>query len=151
MHNKPMRLIALLMLFWATTFAQTSEEKDAVATAQKLFDGMAAKDAAAIHSVLLPDARFYAVRDDRPPSSIAGDAFAVQVGGMSGTLLERFTKPPQVLIRGRMAQVWGEYEFVRDGKFGHCGVDSFTLFHTAEGWKVAAISYTSETTGCPGH
>lgn len=146
-----MRPIAMLLLFAAIPFAQTSDEKDAVAAAQKLFDGMAAKDAAAIRSVLLPDARFYAVRDDRPPSSTAGEAFATQVGGMSGSPLERFTKPPQVLIHGRMAQVWGEYEFLRDGKFGHCGVDSFALLHTAEGWKVAAISYTAETTGCPGH
>jgi hypothetical protein len=47
-----------------------------------------------------------------------------------------------------MAQVWGDYEFFRDGKFGHCGVDSASLFKTAEGWKIATIVYTVETTGC---
>ena len=53
-------------------------------------------------------------------------------------------------IRGRMAQLWSEYEFLRDGKFSHCGVDSVTLFKTAEGWKISAIAFTMETTGCPG-
>lgn len=150
-HNKPMRLIAALMLFAAVPLAQTSEEKEAVAASQKLFDAMAAHDAAAIRALILPDARLFSVRDDRPPSSTAGDAFAGQIASATGSLVERFHGAPQVMIRGRMAQVWGEYEFLRDGKFNHCGVDSFSLFKTAEGWKIAAISYTTETTGCKGH
>ena len=59
-------------------------------------------------------------------------------------------KAPLVSIRGNMAQVWGEYEFLRDGKFTHCGVDMVTLFQTPEGWKIAAIAYTTETKGCKG-
>jgi hypothetical protein len=146
-----MRSIAILMLFAAVGFAQTPEEKDVVAAAQKVFDGMAAHDAAAIRSVMLPEARLYAVRDDRAPTATPADAFAGTIAGATGSLLERFTETPHVMIRGRMAQVWSEYEFLRDGQFSHCGVDTFTLFKTAEGWKIAAISYTAETTGCKGH
>jgi hypothetical protein len=146
-----MRLLAALLLFAAIPFAQSSEDQDAVAAAQKLFDAMSAHDGAAIRALLLPDARFYAVREDRAPSVTPGESFADQIGKISGKILERFTGAPRVLIRGRMAQVWGEYEFLRDGKFNHCGVDSFSLFKTPEGWKVASISYTSETTGCAGH
>jgi hypothetical protein len=143
-----MRLLIALLLCAGPQLAQSSDEKDAVAAAQKLFDAMAAHDAAVMRSVLLPDARLYAVRDDRPPSATPGDAFASQLGAATGGMLERFTSPPRVLIRGRMAQVWGEYEFLRDGKFSHCGVDSFSLLKTADGWKVAAIAYTAETKGC---
>jgi hypothetical protein len=146
-----MRLIAGLMLFAALAFSQASEEKEAVAAAQKVFDGMAAKDAAAIRAMMLPEARLYAVRDDRPPTTTAAEAFAGQIAAANGALLERFTETPHVMIRGRMAQVWSEYEFLRDGKFNHCGVDTFTLFKTPDGWKVAAISYTTETAGCKGH
>jgi hypothetical protein len=145
-----MRLIAGLILFAAIAFAQSSDEKEIIASAQKLFDGMAAHDAAVIRSVMVPEARLYAVRDDRPPTSTAADSFAGQIANAPGALLERFTETPRVMIRGRMAQVWGEYEFLRDGKFNHCGVDTFTLFKTPEGWKIAAISYTTETTGCKG-
>lgn len=146
-----MRLSIVLFLAVLPLFPQTSDEKDTVAAAQKLFDAMAAHDEAAIRTLLLPEARFYAVRDDRLPSSITGDAFASQIASVRGGLVERFTSPPRVSIHGRMAEVWGEYEFLRDGKFSHCGVDSFTLFKTAEGWKVAGIAYTAETTGCQGH
>lgn len=146
-----MRLIAAFIVLAAIASSQSSEEKEIVAAAQKVFDGMAAKDAAAIRAMMLPEARLFAVRDDRPPATTAADAFAGQIANAAGTLLERFTETPHIMIRGRMAQVWSEYEFLRDGKFSHCGVDTFTLFKTADGWKIATISYTAETTGCKGH
>jgi hypothetical protein len=143
-------LCAFLLLSLLPLFGQTSDEKDAVTTVQKTFDGMAAHDAAVIRSTMLPDARLYSVRDGAPTGR-TGEDFASQIAAAKGDLLERFTSQPSVLIRGRMAQVWGEYEFVRDGKFTHCGVDSVSLFRTAEGWKIATIVYTVETTGCKGH
>jgi hypothetical protein len=144
-------LIVFLLIAVVPQFAQTSDEKDVLAAVQKTFDGMAAHDAAMIRSTLLPDARLYSVRGDAAPTVTAGEAFATQIAAAKGELLERFVGPPTVSIRGRMAQVWGEYEFLRDGKFGHCGVDSFGLFKTAEGWKIATITYNMETTGCKGH
>jgi hypothetical protein len=145
-----MRLLpTLLLLASAPLFAQTSDEKDAIDTVQKTFNAMAAHDAAAIRSTMLPDARLYSARDQNAPapSTSAGD-FANQIAANKDNLLERFIGPPSVSIRGRIAQVWGEYEFLRDGKFGHCGIDSFSLLKTAEGWKIATIAYTMETTGC---
>jgi len=139
------------MFATAPLLAQTGDEKDAVAAVQKLFDGMAAHDAAAIKSTMLQDARLYSVRADGSmgASTLAND-FANQIASAKVALIERFTAEPKVLIRGRMAQVWGEYELLRDGKFGHCGVDSASLFQTSEGWKIATIVYTVETTGCKG-
>jgi len=141
-----------LFLVAAALFAQptASEEKDAVAAVQKLFDAMKAKDAAAIRALLLPEARLYSVRGEATPSSSAGESFATQIAAVKGELVERFTAAPQVSIRGKMAQVWGEYDFHRDGKFTHCGVDTVTLFKAADGWKIATIAYTVETTGCKG-
>jgi hypothetical protein len=145
-----MRLLTALLLFALTPlFAQTSDEKDAVDTAQKTFNGMAAHDAAMIRSTMLPDARLYSARDEgAPTASTSAEDFASRIASIKENLLERFTKKPSVLIRGRIAQVWGEYEFLRDGKFNHCGVDSFSLLKTAEGWKIATIVYTMETAGC---
>ncbi len=147
-----MRLFPALLLFAVTPlFAQTPDEKDAVAAAQKLFDGMAAHDAAAIRSMVLPDARLYSIpQEGAPGAGTAMGDFADRIAAIKGGVEERFTSPPTVSIRGRMAEVWGEYEFLRDGKFGHCGVDSFSLFKTAEGWKIVTIAFTVETTGCKG-
>jgi hypothetical protein len=144
-------LLAALLAASVLPSSETSDKTDAIATVQKLFNGMAAHDAAMIRSTVLPDARFYSVRADAPPSSTPAEDFANHIAAFKGDLLERFTRQPTVSLRGQMAQVWGEYEFLRDGKFGHCGVDSVSLFKTADGWKIASIAYTSETTNCPGH
>ena len=142
--------IFLLMFASALLYAQSPDEKDALSVVQKTFDGMAAHDGATIRSTMLPDARLYAVRSDGSAASTAGSDFANQIAALKGDILERFTGTPTISVHGRIAQVWGEYEFLRDAKFGHCGVDSFSLFKTAEGWKIATIVYTMETTGCKG-
>ena len=139
-----------LILALSPSLAPASPDDDAVAAVQQVFDGMAAHDAAKIRAAILPGAQLYAIRDPGEPTVSSMDDFAGRIAAMTGALLERFTSPPKVLIRGRMAQVWGEYEFLRDGKFNHCGIDSASVFKTAAGWKVASISYTTETTGCPG-
>jgi hypothetical protein len=144
-------LAAVLLIGGFTLWAETPEEKDAVAAVQKLFDGMAAKDGAAIRASMLADTRLYAVRENGAPTSASVDDFVKRISGIEGAVLERFTERPKVLIHGRVAQVWGEYDFLRGGKFDHCGVDTVSLFQTAEGWKIATIAYTSETTGCKGH
>jgi len=55
---------------------------------------------------------------------------------------------PTVLVRGRIAMVWADYDVYVGGKFGHCGIDAFTLLKTDAGWKISGIQYTSETQGC---
>jgi hypothetical protein len=77
------------------------------------------------------------------------EQWANRIASIKSQFIERFSKDPTVSIHGAIANVWGEYEFFRDGKFGHCGVDSFNLLKTAEGWRVATILDTEETTNCP--
>jgi hypothetical protein len=147
-----MRLLTLLLFALPSLFAQTPDEKDAIDAVQRTFNGMAAHDAATIRSTMLPDARLYSVREDGTPApAIPVGDFADRIALLKEDLLERFTRQPSVLIRGRMAEVWGKYEFLRGSKFHHCGVDSATLLKTAEGWKIATIVYTVETAGCKTH
>jgi Putative lumazine-binding len=143
-----MRLLIACLFAFLPLAAQTSDEKDVLAAVQKTFDGMAANDAARILSSMTADARLYGVRNGAP-YAMPAEQWATRIASIKSQFIERFTKAPTVSIHGALANVWGEYEFLRDGKFGHCGVDSFNLLKTAEGWKVAAILDTEETTGCP--
>ena len=140
----------VLVFVSAIAFAQTAEDDAVIAVVQKLFDGMAGKDAGAMRATMAPEARLFTVRGDGTPVAMTGEDFVTRIGGAKAALIERFTARPQVLIHGRIAQVWGDYEFLQDGKFGHCGVDTATLFKTETGWKIAALGWTSETTGCKG-
>ena len=47
-------------------------------------------------------------------------------------------------VSGHLASVWLPYDFYRDGKWSHCGIDSLTLVETPEGWRIAQFSYTVE-------
>jgi len=149
MYHLTMRLLTGCLLLLLPLAAQTSDEKDVLAAVQKTFDGMAANDAGKILASMTADARLYGVRANGSPYALPAEQWANRLVSLKSEFLEHFTKPPAVSIHGTIASVWGEYELLRDGKFAHCGVDSFNLLKTAEGWKVAAILDTEETTGCP--
>jgi ketosteroid isomerase-like protein len=51
---------------------------------------------------------------------------------------------PEVRISGPVATVWLPYDLYIDGDWSHCGVDTFTLVRTADGWRIAAMAWTVE-------
>lgn len=121
-----------------------------LATVQRLFDAMAARDSAAAGQVLMPEGRYYSVRDTGAQVAVGGAThkeFAERLAAGKEDMRERMWNP-RVLIHGRIAVVWTPYDFHRGGKFSHCGVDAFQLVKTAEGWKIAGFIYTIEQTGC---
>jgi hypothetical protein len=108
---------------------------------------MAARDGAAARAVLIPEGTIVAVRDGSPASVTPQSAFPDRIAAANAPLRERIWDP-KVLIHGRIAQLWAPYDFHRGDTFSHCGVDSVSLVKTAEGWKIAGLTYTVETTGC---
>ena len=143
-----MRLITILLLAAVLLPAQTADEKDVIGVVQQIFDGIASHDGETLRAAMLPDAKIYLVRETGAASSTVLADMITSISGGKAPMLERFTSAPHVLIRGRIAHVWGEYEFLLDGKFSHCGVDTATLLKTTSGWKIATLSYTVERTGC---
>ncbi len=142
------RLLALILLgSIGASAAATEEEKAVLAAVQQVFNGMAAHDAAMIKNGMTADARLVASRPGRPPSATPVSDFANSISSNQNQLLERIWNPT-VMIRGNIAMVWADYDFHLNGKFNHCGVDAFLLVKSDEGWKISAISYTSETEGC---
>jgi hypothetical protein len=144
-----MRFAIACLLVLGPLAAQTSEEKEILAVVEKTFAGMAANDAAKIMETMMTDARLYGVRPNGAPYAMPAEQWAQRLAASKSKFDEHFTKPPKISVHGTVANVWGEYEFLRDGKFGHCGIDSFNLLKTDQGWKVASILDTEETTGCP--
>jgi Putative lumazine-binding len=144
-----MRLLIGCLLVLLPLAAQSLDEKEVLAAVQKTFDGMAANDAGKILASMTADARLYGVRANGSAYALPAEQWASRLVSLKSEFLEHFTTPPAVSIHGAIANVWGPYELLRDGKFSHCGVDSFNLLKTAEGWRVAAVFDTEETTGCP--
>jgi hypothetical protein len=142
-----MRAFAVFLFACLSLAAADPEEKAVVDTVQKMFDGMTAHNAEAIKSVMTPDARAVGIRDGKMGTPRSRDELAQGIAGGQTPILERMWNP-QVLVRGKIANVWTEYDFHNNGKFSHCGIDTFLLLKTDEGWKIFSLTYTMETQGC---
>lgn len=113
---------------------------------QKFFDTMAAKDTEGAKATLLADGQYYAVRDDANGQIVRRRTHEEYLAGLAtgkGRSLERMWDAT-VMVHGRIAMVWTPYDFHRDGKFTHSGIDAFTLVKTDGGWKIAGVVYTVE-------
>lgn len=134
--------------------AADAGERDAVmAVVTRLFDAMRQGDSAMLRSTFHPEARL-ATAGVRNGTATVGfekvDGFAQAIGSKPANQVwdERLYNEV-VHIDGTLATVWTEYDFYLGDQFSHCGVDSFQLAKTADGWKIFSIADTRQREGCP--
>lgn len=146
--------VLLLTMPLGVTRAQSTTSapaRDSVLTVvNRFFFAMETRDTAALREMLLTDGHTVAI-------SMRGDSTSVGTrpnGDFMGFVARRSTRlreriwEPVVLQRSAMALVWAPYDFYLDHTFSHCGVDSFTLARTGNGWRIIDIAFTIEPTGC---
>jgi hypothetical protein len=127
-----------------------AEEEAVLKVMQESFDAMAARDSEAMRRTSLPEGRFFHVEEIEGAiriGSFSNQEDAERLATLQEPWLERMWTP-QVLIHKQIAVVWTPYDFYRDGRFSHCGVDAFTFVKTVEGWKITGGVYTIERTDC---
>ena len=144
-------MIAATSMLLAATRAESQTPRDSVVAAvNEFFRAMTARDTAALARVQFADGIQYAAGVQGDSVTIrrgTSEGFAQRIAALKETYVERMWEPT-VLVHGPLAVVWAAYDFHRDKKFSHCGVDAFTLLRAPTGWKIATISYTTEATGC---
>ena len=138
-----------------TAPADTAAERAAVvAVITRLFDGMRARDTAAMRSVFHPTALLLSssIRNGTPVvSSDPIDAWISSIGkAPPGAVLDERLMNTTVHIEDGLASVWTEYEFWAGERFSHCGVDAMLLGKTSDGWKLLSIADTRRRVGCRG-
>ena len=142
--KKLLLTVALMLAACAPSSAQVAPKKDAAgdasAVAHKLFEAMRAKNAEAIRALFMPEGQLVAI--DRPRTGdglsktrvFTADAFAKMISeAKAPEFIERMPQS-EVKIFGDMALVYGRYTFHVGDKFSHCGINSFHLVRTADGW-----------------
>lgn len=117
-----------------------------LAVVQRFFDAMAARDPAACKATLAPEGQLQALNEGAQGPTLSyrtlGE-FADRLPTWKERPLERIWNPT-VLVQGRMATVWAPYDFHRDGKFSHSGIDVFTLMRAADDWKIVSLAFTMQ-------
>jgi hypothetical protein len=122
------------------------DQSQVLATVQRFFDSMTARDTAAAREILVMDATYFSVREGDDGTTMRGSTNREYVERLATTAddLQERMWDPQVMIHEGIAVVWAPYDFHVNGKFSHCGVDAFSLVKLDQQWKIVGIVYTVE-------
>jgi hypothetical protein len=129
--------------------AQDRDKAAVIATVQRLFDALEARDSVAGIATFHSSATVLVVAGS--PSIVRLTSPAALIGTIArdttGTFKERLFDT-EVRIDGDLAQLWA-YFTVHIGKvFNRCGTDAMTLVREAGVWKITHASFTRRTAGC---
>jgi hypothetical protein len=124
-----------------TLYASTPEEQAVLAPIQAMFDGMTARDAAAIKKPVLAGGTMVLMRDGKP-AKMTIEEFADRVGRPGKAHIEERIHDPLIRIDNDLAVVWAPFEFLVDGKVDHCGTDLFNMVKQDGNWTIASIADT---------
>jgi hypothetical protein len=131
---------------------QAADREAILKTVQRFYDTMTAHDVEGARDVLQPQGRFHAMsmKGGKPDVRAFSNEeyFATLQERSKDTMQERIWNP-EVRINGLTANVIAPYDFWINDKFSHCGVDTFDLIKTEEGWKIAGGVYTVESKCAP--
>jgi hypothetical protein len=137
--------LALALALPATRAAGQTPDSAVLAPIDAMFQGMTARDPAAIKSAALPGTILVLMRDGKP-EQMTIDAFAEHFSKPSKAYLEERIHDPLVRTDNDLAVVWAPFEFLVDGKPDHCGTDLFNLVQTGGKWLIAGIADTGTKT-----
>ena len=133
-------LILVLLLFGISGQAQKAEVQQ---TIQTFFEGFHARDTLKIKSTCSDKLILQSISESAKGNKFSEESpkeFYVSMATIPAEMqFEERILDYNIQIDGTMAHAWTPYEFYINGKFSHKGVNAFTLFKTAEGWKIVHL------------
>lgn len=123
-----------------------------VASLERFFDALRAKDTTVMRASVDPAARFTLLRPD--PSggvrvvALSGDQFLASAANPNAPGIDEPIRNVRVLVDGDLASAWAEYQVRRDGQVSHCGYDAFHLIRKQGTWRILNVSDTFRREGC---
>lgn len=135
------------------SFAQAKTEEDAVkATINLLFDGMRNSDTTAIRKAFAAKNIMETIAVNKDGKAIVRtdniNNFVKSIGTPHPEKYDERIVFTKILIDANLASVWTDYKFYVGEKFSHCGVNSFQLFKSEDGWKIIYIIDTRRKENC---
>ena len=147
------RIVSLLTLVASCVFCQAQTAEDSVKIAvNRLFEGMMKADAEMLKAAFADSAILQTIATNKEGKVIIrNESVAEFAQGISklpaGAADERITFDV-IRIDGPLAIVWAPYKFYYNGKFTHCGVDSFQLVRVNGQWKIQYLVDTRRKEAC---
>jgi len=146
-------LIVILTILLMTNSIDAQKTADSVkAVVKQLFDGMKNSDAASIRSAFADSAILQTIGrnakgDVRVQNENIAD-FAESISQLKKGAADEQIVFESIKIDGPLAIVWAPYKFYFNGKFSHCGVDSFQLVFINGQWRIQYLIDTRRKQPC---
>ncbi len=130
---------------------KATENKDALAAVDKLFDLMTAHKPKEIIQLHTPESQLVALIKEKDGKNktevLSREAFSKFFAVKRGEITEKMHNA-ETKVFGDIALVFGRYVFTVNGKLAHCGMNSFHLIRTEAGWRIGNSTSTIEPDGC---
>jgi hypothetical protein len=141
-----------MLLGSSCILAQAPAADSVKATINKMFLAMKNGDAVSLKSCFTDSAIMQTIAHDRNGNALVKNesisAFTAFVGTLpQGAADERITYDA-IKVDGPLAMAWTPYQFYLNGRFSHCGANSFQLVRTGGEWKIQYIVDTRRKLGC---
>jgi len=132
-------------------FADEADDRNAVMdVVNAFFTGMTAKDVEGMQEIMTEDGILYGYRDTDDGVVVFNPthkAYLEGLAGREGIPVERIWDV-EIVLHDRIAVVWTPYDFYNDGVFSHCGMNSFSLLKTGDGWKITGVVFSVQPENC---
>lgn len=144
----------LAFLFPVLSFGQTGAlETQIQEVANYLFQAMEKGDSIAARALFHPDAKMrttYIQKNTGKTQLFEGSVneFISAIGEPRIDTWEERTANYSIRVDGILAHIWMDYSFYLNGKFSHCGVNSFHLILVDGAWKIMDVIDTRRATNC---
>lgn len=148
---KPILFMLTMALYSLNVNAQSTEDS-VKAAVNKLFEGMKNADAALVNDSFSDSAILQTIARDKEGRMVIRNEqlkdFAEFVSKQKKGAADERISFETIKIDGPLAIAWTPYKFYYEGKFSHCGVNSFQLIRLNGQWKIQYLIDTRRRQGC---
>jgi hypothetical protein len=131
--------------------SQTTEDSVKI-TVNRLFEGMKTSNPDLIRSCFSDSAILQTIARNKEGKTIIRNesvsAFVQSISQIKAGAADEQISFETIKIDGPLALAWTPYKFYFEGKFSHCGVNSFQLVRINGEWKIQYLIDTRRRQGC---
>jgi hypothetical protein len=143
----------MALIMSSSIFAQNPEELKVKNTVIQFFDAFHKQDSVAIREVVSDDITLQSIGKNKEGVTELKienfDDFLKSIVSIpKDKKFEEKLLDFKIRIDGDMANAWTPYEFYFDGKFSHCGVNSFQMVRLEGVWKIIYLIDTRRKEDC---
>ena len=150
------KIFTLLIVFVLSTVvsAQENSEKKAIKnTIETFFEGLHKGDSTLVSSTLNSTINIQTTHTNKEGEKILiTESKTKLLTGIANKKAEHIYLEKllswDIKVDGNLASVWTPYEFYLNGKFSHCGANSFQLFNNNGKWEIIYLVDMRRRSNC---